>query len=215
MVKEYSLRRDGDTYITPHFRVREFRCLDGSDKVLVDDDLVLLMEDIRAAAGGAVTINSGYRSPAHNAAVGGVAHSQHRYGRAADIVVAGTSPLRVGQITEYYLGERGGIGVYKGFTHVDTRAVRARWDQRSGKPVVVTGWPGWREDMSTNLYPQVKNAVNDIAKETAEQPVSAYARGAWERAKALGIFDGSRPHSPLSRQDAAVVLERLGLLRKE
>ena len=150
MVREYSLRRDGDLQLSPHFRLAEFASKDGSDKVLVDDDLVTLLEQIREAAGGAVTINSGYRSPAHNAAVGGVSSSQHLYGRAADIVVSGASPLLVGQIAEYYLDRRGGIGVYQTFTHVDTRAIRSRWDQRSGHQVVVGGWSGWEaEDMNT------------------------------------------------------------------
>ena len=150
MVREYSLRRDGDLQLSPHFRLSEFASKDGSDKVLVDDALVELLEQIREAAGGAVTINSGYRSPAHNAAVGGVSSSQHLYGRAADVVVEGASPLLVGQIAEYYLDRRGGIGVYQTFTHVDTRAIRSRWDQRSGKQIVVGGWPGWEaEEMKT------------------------------------------------------------------
>lgn len=146
MVREYNLRRDGDLQLSPHFRLSEFASKDGSDKVLVDDDLVELLEQIRDATGGAVTINSGYRSPAHNAAVGGVSSSQHLYGRAADIVVEGASPLLVGQIAEYYLGRQGGIGVYNGFTHVDTRAIRSRWDQRSGKQIVVGGWNGWEAE---------------------------------------------------------------------
>ena len=150
MVREYSLRRDGDLQLSPHFRLSEFASKDGSDKVLVDDALVDLLEQIREAAGGAVTINSAYRSPAHNAAVGGVSSSQHLYGRAADVVVEGASPLLVGQIAEYYLDRRGGIGVYQTFTHVDTRAIRSRWDQRSGHQVVVGGWSGWEaEDMNT------------------------------------------------------------------
>ena len=146
MVQGYSLRRDGDLQLSPHFRLAEFASKDGSDKVLVDDDLVSLLEQIREAAGGAVTINSAYRSPAHNAAVGGVRSSQHLYGRAADVVVEGASPLLVGQIAEYYLDRRGGIGVYQTFTHVDTRAIRSRWDQRSGKQIVVGGWNGWEAE---------------------------------------------------------------------
>ena len=132
--------------LSPHFRLSEFASKDGSDKVLVDDALVDLLEQIRAAAGGAVTINSAYRSPAHNAAVGGVSSSQHLYGRAADIVVEGASPLLVGQMAEHYLDRRGGIGVYQTFTHVDTRTIRSRWDQRSGHQVVVGGWSGWEAE---------------------------------------------------------------------
>lgn len=212
MIREYSLRRDGDLQLSPHFRLGEFASKDGSDKVLVDDALVELLEAIRAAAGGAVTINSAYRSPAHNAAVGGVSSSQHLYGRAADIVVSGASPLLVGQIAEYYLDRRGGIGVYQTFTHVDTRAIRSRWDQRSGKQIVVGGWPGWEETMTQEQFNAMfKAALSANAAEVAEQPVSDWAKEAWDKAVAAGIFDGTRPHAPLTRQEAAVLLDRLGL----
>lgn len=49
-------------------------------------------------------------------------------------------------------------------------------------------------------------------KERAARPVSGWAGEAWERAVAAGIFDGSGPREPLTREQCAVVLERLGLL---
>lgn len=36
-VKVYSLATDGDKYLTPHFQVKEFRCRDGSDVVLIHE----------------------------------------------------------------------------------------------------------------------------------------------------------------------------------
>ena len=216
MVREYSLARDGSTQLSAHFKVREFACKDGSDKVLIDDALVDLLEHIREVAGGAVTINSGYRSPEHNAAVGGVSTSQHLYGRAADIVVEGASPLLVGQIAEYYLDRRGGIGVYQTFTHVDTRAIRSRWDQRSGKQVVVGGWPGWEEEMSEDqFYQMFLQAMAEYVKKQNEKAVSDYAKSVWEKATNAGIFDGTRPQAPLTRQEAAVLMDRLGMMDKE
>ena len=210
MVREYSLGRDGDLQLSPHFRLREFASKDGSDKVLVDDDLVVLLETIREAAGGAVTINSGYRSPEHNAAVGGVSTSQHVYGRAADIVVEGASPLLVGQIAEYYLDRRGGIGVYQTFTHVDTRAIRSRWDQRSGKQIVVGGWSGWEETMSEDqFYQMFLQAMATYNKKLSEKTVSDWAKEAWATASDKGLFDGTRPQAPLTREQAAVILDRL------
>ena len=131
-VGTYSLAREGDKLLSPHFRVREFACRDGADLVKIDTDLVELLERIRTAACGAVTVNSGYRTASYNQKVGGARASQHLLGRAADIQVSGASPLLVGQIAEYYLGGHGGIGVYQTFTHVDTRTARARWDQRTG-----------------------------------------------------------------------------------
>ena len=44
-----------------------------------------LLDPIRAAWGGSIAVNSGYRSPALNKAVGGVSTSQHLRGEAADI----------------------------------------------------------------------------------------------------------------------------------
>ena len=213
MIREYSLRRDGDLQLSPHFRLAEFASKDGADKVLVDDDLVSLLEQIREATGGAVTINSGYRSPEHNAAVGGVSSSQHLYGRAADIVVSGASPLLVGQIAEYCLDRWGGIGVYQTFTHVDTRAIRSRWDQRSGKQIVVGGWSGWEETMSADqFYQMFLQAMAEYERREGQKAVSAYAKDAWEKAVAKGLFDGSRPQGNMKRQEVAVLLDRLGLL---
>lgn len=144
MVQTYSLNADGDKLLAPNFRVGEFASQDGADEVLVDDGLPELLQQIRDHFRAPVTINSGYRSLAHNAAVGGVPGSQHTLGTAADIVVRGVSPLEVAQYAEHLMPNRGGIGVYKDFTHVDVRAVRARWDNRSGKEVGVDGWPGYQ-----------------------------------------------------------------------
>ncbi|WP_294600179.1 D-Ala-D-Ala carboxypeptidase family metallohydrolase [uncultured Rikenella sp.] len=55
----------------------------GKLKTLIEE----LLDPIRAAWGAPVTVNSGYRSPALNAAVGGVATSQHLRGEAADLSV--------------------------------------------------------------------------------------------------------------------------------
>ena len=46
-----------------------------------------LLDPLREAWGGPVVVNSGYRSPALNAAVGGAPRSRHMYGEAADITV--------------------------------------------------------------------------------------------------------------------------------
>ena len=50
-----------------------------------------LLDPIRASWGAPITVNSGYRSPALNRAVGGVATSQHVKGEAADITVGSTA----------------------------------------------------------------------------------------------------------------------------
>ena len=187
MIREYSVKRDGDKKVSAHFRVREFASKDGYDKVLIDDDLIALLENIRSASGGAVTLNSAYRSPEHNKAVGGVSNSQHTKGTAADIVVDGADPLTVGQIAEHFLDDHGGIGVYTTFTHVDTRKTRSRWDQRSGKQIVVSGWPGWEDDMTQAEFDKMME--NYLAR-LRQDPPSDWSRGAREWAEKNGIIKG-------------------------
>jgi len=56
------------------------------DYVAIDPFMVAQLQDIYRDLGG-LSVNSGYRSPAYNKSVGGVAHSRHQYGDAVDIAV--------------------------------------------------------------------------------------------------------------------------------
>lgn len=47
----------------------------------------------------------------------------------------------------------------------------------------------------------------------APAPVADWAKGAWDNATAWGVLDGTRPTDPVTRQELAVVLDRLGLLK--
>ena len=85
-VKTYSLKTDGNTKVSEHFKVREFRCKDGSDKILISQELVQVLEKLRARLGCSIDINSGYRTVSHNKAIGGSTTSKHCKGLAADIV---------------------------------------------------------------------------------------------------------------------------------
>ena len=82
------MSRDSTRQLSPSFKVREFGCK-GSDVVLLDEELVVLLQCIREHFGKPVHITSGYRTAAHNAAVGGSKSSQHLLGRAADFYVEG------------------------------------------------------------------------------------------------------------------------------
>lgn len=113
--------------LSEHFHEDEFRCkccgqlpTGGMSK-----SLIATLEQVRAHFGVSIKINSGYRCPKHNAAIGGAKNSQHMLGTAADIVVSGVAPSTV----HAYLDpiHDGGLGSYKSFTHVDARDGRARW----------------------------------------------------------------------------------------
>ncbi|HEY4371797.1 MAG TPA: D-Ala-D-Ala carboxypeptidase family metallohydrolase [Burkholderiales bacterium] len=58
--------------------------------------LAAALEEVQALLGAPLTINSGYRSPALNAAVGGVPRSLHAQGLAVDFVCPGFgAPLEI------------------------------------------------------------------------------------------------------------------------
>ena len=134
MLNAYSRRKDGNALLSRSFRVREFACRDGSDPLFVDSALVQLLQSIRDHFGAPVVITSGYRTAAHNKAVGGAPYSQHCYGRAAG---AGQQSFRVGgKLLHRNTGhpDVGGIGRYPvkagraaGWVHVDVRPVKSRW----------------------------------------------------------------------------------------
>lgn len=127
-LKAYSVAKDGATYISKNFRVREFRCQDGSDVVFIESDLVDILQKIRDHFGKAVTINSAFRTFSHNKKVGGATYSQHLYGTAADIKVSGVTASAVADFAETLMPGTGGIGRYSTFTHVDVRKVKSRWN---------------------------------------------------------------------------------------
>lgn len=55
--------------------------VEGNLQALVEE----VLEPVRERLGRPIIVNSGYRCPIHNAAVGGVANSQHLRGEAADL----------------------------------------------------------------------------------------------------------------------------------
>ena len=132
--KQYSLAKDGAKQLAPGFRVREFRCRDGSDTIMIDQTLAVLLQAIREHFNKPITITSGYRTAAHNKSVGGAKSSQHLLGKAADIQVADTTVEAVAAYAESLMPDWGGVGRYpvkagraKGWVHVDTRAKKSRW----------------------------------------------------------------------------------------
>lgn len=98
-------------------------------------ELATNLEVLRAHFNAPIAVNSAYRSPEHNASVGGSKNSQHLLGKASDIVIKGVSPDEVADAIEFLiemgLMKEGGIGRYNTFTHYDVRGTKARWDFRT------------------------------------------------------------------------------------
>ncbi|MBU6229543.1 MAG: DUF882 domain-containing protein [Cyanobacteria bacterium REEB459] len=91
-----------------------------------------VLEELRRLYGGkAIRINSWYRDPQTNQAVGGASQSRHMVGDAVDFVVLEGSgylnPFDVYARLDIWWGHRGGLASSSVFTHIDVRGYRARW----------------------------------------------------------------------------------------
>jgi zinc D-Ala-D-Ala carboxypeptidase len=95
----------------------------------VDHAALDALQALRTALGVPMVIFSGYRSPGYNARVGGARASQHLLGRAFDVSLAGHD--RAALVAAARAHGFGGIGHYRTFLHLDTRAgAPAEWDRR-------------------------------------------------------------------------------------
>lgn len=158
-VKTYSLRNQGNTYLSKNFTVKEFKCNDGSDTILIDDALVDILQKVRDHFNQPVTINSAYRTQSYNSRVGGSSSSQHCKGTAADIVVRKTNPLAVALYIASLpeMSGKGGLGYYSranlraGFCHVDTRNYVSRWISKAGTAYLST----------SKIMPTIKKGQRD------------------------------------------------------
>lgn len=122
--------------LTKNFNLSEFHCKDGTEVPFEFYDnvqeLANNLQVLRDYLGEPLYISgSGYRTPEHNAAVGGAPESQHLTASAADISAKNKTPKQLAAVIEKLIKKGklwfGGIGIYKGFIHVDIRKTKARW----------------------------------------------------------------------------------------
>lgn len=106
--------------LSKHFRAREFQT-GNSNIVIVSKELLKILDTLRDKIGEPIYINSGYRTPEHNKAVGGSTLSYHMYGMAADIRTDGHTPKQLYNILDGMLKGWGGLEEHETFLHVDVR----------------------------------------------------------------------------------------------
>lgn len=105
-----------------YFSIAEFDSPDAPGSgVNMDQELLELLDEMRAIYGKPIIITSGYRTPEHNAKVGGVDTSSHLKGLAVDIAIKNNTEryeiIRIAML----LGIKR-IGTGKGFVHIDIDA---------------------------------------------------------------------------------------------
>ena len=70
--------------------------------------------------------------------------------------------------------------------------------------------PLWEETMSEQqFYEMFLQAMATYTKKLESKEVSAWAKDDWERAVEAGIFDGTMPQAPLTREQAAAIIARM------
>lgn len=135
-IQVFSFKNDKNDKISTNFKVGEFKCNDGSDKIVVDSIFIdTVLQKIRDHFKAAITINSAYRTPSYNKKVGGSSNSYHVKGRAFDIVVKGYKPSEVAKYARS-IGVKGVIE-YNTFVHVDSRPTKYWARNNNGKVTLV------------------------------------------------------------------------------
>lgn len=121
--------------LTKNFSLEEFESKDGSpmpkDVFFNIQKVANQLQTLRDYICYPIHINSAYRSPRHNKAVGGVKNSYHLLGMAVDIKINGVPPKVIYDAIEFLISEgsmlQGGLGLYSNFVHYDIRETKARW----------------------------------------------------------------------------------------
>ena len=113
-------------------------------------------------------------------------------------------PLADGVVICHQEGYRRGIAS----NHSDV----LHWFPKHGKTM-----DDFRKDVAkameeTMTYEQFCEFMARYESERAEKPVSAWAQPVWDEMIKSGTFDGTRPQAPLTRQEAAILIDRM---RKE
>jgi len=122
--------------LTNNFSKSEFDCSCGCDMPLGVlhniQKLANQLQILRNVVGNPIKINSGYRCSDYNDnVVKGAKNSQHKLGKAADIVIEEMTPQETFELIDLLINEgellQGGLSAYATFTHYDIRKTKARW----------------------------------------------------------------------------------------
>ena len=122
--------------LTNDFNLIEFQSKDGAIMPWIVEHEVektaINLQLLRDKLNTPLHINSAYRSPYHNRRIGGVKFSKHLLGIAVDLSSRSKTPRQLYRIISKMIRDNeikeGGLGLYKGFVHYDTRGTKARWN---------------------------------------------------------------------------------------
>lgn len=100
-----------------YFTKDELKCKCGCSKIIINNDFLKKIEELRKFLDFPFIVNSYFRCEKHNKEIGGVNNSHHLTGNAIDIRANGVKALMIVEnVTAFGIK---GIGVYKTFIHLD------------------------------------------------------------------------------------------------
>ena len=146
-VIDYNYATQGNSFLSPHFQVKEFKSPD-SNTVKIDNRLIWILErlfeDLNCSK---MIVNSGYRTINHDKKVGGDGKGYHTKGMAADIKAYDkngkviSAKIVCQKLCDY--GDVFGIGYINAESvHVDTRSKVNIWygDETNGTSLIKSGY---------------------------------------------------------------------------
>lgn len=155
----------------------------GSGKLLVHEDALDRLQELRERIGKPMIVTSAYRCPEHNRRVGGAKASKHLEGHAFDISMVNHDP----DAFERLAGECGfvGIGHYpnSNFMHIDLGPVR-RWNEG-----------GW-------FKPRPENRFGEEAPKPLSRPEAAAETGLIGGAGAITVLAPTALEAIQGQEDA-------------
>ena len=110
-----------------NFSPKEMACK-GTGLLLIDEDAMDKLQDLREILGIPFTPNSAYRSLEHNRKLRSKDTSMHRFGKAFDIPITTVLTRKIIHENARLAGFTG-FGDYNTFVHIDTGIPRY-WDER-------------------------------------------------------------------------------------
>ena len=100
-----------------YFRPNEVACK-GTGKILVNEDALAALDNLRTHLGHSIRLSSAYRSPYHNSKIGGAPRSSHLEGHAFDVQLQGRDKETIRNVAQQ-VGFKGFGMRYQTFIHID------------------------------------------------------------------------------------------------
>ena len=151
-VIDYNYTTQGNSFLSPHFQVKEFKSPD-SNTVKIDNRLIWILErlfdDLNCSK---MIVNSGYRTISHDKKVGGDGKGYHTKVMAADIKAYDkngkviSAKIACQKLCDY--GDVFGIGYINAESvHVDTRSKVNIWfgDETNGVSLIKQGYTNFND----------------------------------------------------------------------